>query len=472
MNEFVKAADGEKGRTEVETEVKEEDQEQESKAQGSNPKLPRCNEGGDEEVPTRGEFVIGKGNDGGAEVSQDNDHCQEAEKIEADVIEKVFEAMKMSVNNGREADSDEIDKIYPTNQAKKAEGKVKTEEEEEAKRIEGGEEIIKVSEKAVDEENKENTDELEGVRGIDKTKESRKNENSKIVEKEENGTMEMSIKAVELTEEEKSKENLNGTAEVKEAKLLEETEGDLEKKELNEKKSAADTKEVVIASIENIEKVESVEEFTERDDVEIKSDETTRVQPKEEELEENSEHEAGGNCKEMEVFQIGNEKKGKKSSIGVVWTKAVEEEEPKEEEPEIETGHGYEDVEVEETSADGRKMEIKEDEIIDQTQSQEIEPGSEKVVDNEADEVPEFELKEEEEDKFQELEMEGQSKKDVRSHSAVNEEECVNKETIEQQECKINNTTENFMLPEEVQIVERVVNTTEEAGAESNANFV
>ncbi|VDK21463.1 unnamed protein product [Taenia asiatica] len=485
MNEFVKAVDEEKERIEVETEVKEEDQEQESKAKGSSPKLPRCNEGENEEVATKGEAVIGNGNDEGAEVSQDNGHCQEAEKMEADVIEKALKAMEVSVNKGGEADSDEMDKICPTNQAEKAEGilmegKVETEKEQEAKRVGGGKEIIKVSEKALDEGNKDNTDELEGVRGDDQKNEVGQNEKFKVAEKEETGTMKAPIKATQLTEKEENKENTNGTYEVKEVKLSEETGGDLEKKELKEKNSGVETKGAVTASIKTMKKVESEVKFTKRDDTEIKSDETTRAQPKEEVQEGNGENEVSEDCKEMDAFETNNKKKGKRSSIGVFCTEAVEpdwkEGESKEEESEIVIGHGHEDVEVkEETSANGKKMEMKKGEIVSEAQSQEAEPGGEKAVDIEADERPGFKLKEEEEveeDKSQEQAVEMELEKDVESQNGTNEAMCMNKGIIKQQECKRNKSAEKFMLPEEAQIVELIVNTTEEVEAKPNGDFV
>ncbi|KAL5960467.1 hypothetical protein TSMEX_011825 [Taenia solium] len=484
MYEFVKATDEGKGKTEVETEVKEEDQDQESKAKASSPKLPRCNEGGKEEVATKGEAVIGNGNDEGAEVSQDNDHCQEAEKMEADVIEKVLKAMEMSVNK-EEADSDEIDKICPTNQAEKAEGilmvgKAETEKEQEAKRVGGGKEIIKVSGKALDEGNKDNTDELEGVKGDDQKKEVGQNEKFKVAEKEETATMKIPIKATQLTEKEENKENTNGTYEVKEVKLSEETGGDLEKKELKEKNNGVETKGVVAASIETMKKVESEVKFTKRDDTEIKSDKTTRAQPKEEVQEGNGENEVSGDCKEIDAFEINNKEKGKGSSIGVFYTKTVEsdweEEEPKEEESEIVIGHGHEDVEVkEEASANGKKMKMKKGEIIGEAQSQEVEPGEEKAVDIEADEMPGFELKKEEEveeAKSQEQAVEMESEKDVGSQNGANEVMCMNKGIIKQQECKRNKSTEEFMLSEEAQIVELVVNATEEVEAKPNGDFV
>ncbi|KAL5108969.1 hypothetical protein TcWFU_005510 [Taenia crassiceps] len=477
MKEYVEAAAEEKDRNKVETELKREDQEQECELKGNNPELPRCNEGGDEEVAAQGETVIGKGSDEETEVSQGNGHCQGAKRIEFDRVEKVLKAMGMSVNNAGEAGFDEIDKTYPADLAKKAEGKpnggkVGTEKEQEIKLF-GHKEIDKANAKAVAEGNKDNTEELEGMRSADKN-EVGKSKKFNIAEKEDTGTMEVSIEAVELIENGESKEKLNGAVEAKEVKLLEEAGEGLEKKEPEENNTEIEATEVVIASNDIIEKVKGEEKFTEGDDVEIKSDKTTKAQPKEEELEENGEHDASGNYKETEAFEIDN-KKGEKCSIGAVWTNAVEpdweEGKPKVEDLGIEIGHGHKDVEVkEEISTNGEKMEIKKDKMADQVQSQEIVPGEEKVLEIEAVEVSEFALegkKEVAEDSFQDLDMEMQAK-EVRSPNEANEEGGVNKGIIKQEERKGKKAEEKFMKSEEVQIVERVVNTTEE----SNGDFV
>ncbi|KAH9284805.1 hypothetical protein ECG_02742 [Echinococcus granulosus] len=487
-NKFVKATDEEKETTETGTEVKEGDRELENLAKGSNLKFPRCNEGGKVEVPTQEKAVIEKGIEELVEVNEDNEHCQEAEKTEADLTERALKAMKMCMNNGSEADSNETDANYATKQTEKAKGKstegiVGTESGQEDGRIEKAIEMIKMGENADDEEDKENTDELNGVKALDKKKEV-ENEEFKIAEKKVTRTIEVPVDTVELTGKEEGKENLDKTAEVEEVKLFEVTgggDGGLEDKESKVKQNGVEPKEVVIDPIEINEEVEGEENFIDKVEVEIKSDATTKAEPKEKQLEESGKQEVSVTYEEMEIFEMDENKKGKESSSAIVWTEAVqpvwEEGLPREEESEMEMRHCHEEVDVkEETSVSRKKSETNKAELIDKAQPQEIEPGEELLVKIEVGELPELKLEEEEVevDKFQELDVGMQLKRDVESQNEMGEEESVNKRPTKQQECKRDKTAAKFILPAEVQTAELVMNTTaaEEEEAEHNSDLV
>ncbi|VDM33007.1 unnamed protein product [Hydatigera taeniaeformis] len=445
MNKAVEAMDGEKEMPKVETEVKKEDQGQEGIIREGNSELPGCNEGGDEEVAAFGIAVDGKGSDEGAEASQDNNHCQEAEKTRINVSEKVLKTVILA-NDGEETDSDDADKIYATKQDEKAERILKEEkmrgEEQKIGQMKGENGESRVSKNARVEKNKDHTNKLKEAKDNDTKKEAEKDNRVKIKENEKAETMDVSIRAAEMAKEEDCEGDINGTA--KGSKLLEETGTGLKEKELKVSGNENEQKKAVAVSTEIEEKIVDEAEFIEKTDAV-----TPKGQPNEDKLD------------KADVVGTSSNQKSGSASIEVDWTKVMESTWKR---GETKGGEVKTDLEPSRRDVQAKETKVKKREICIETQA-----------DIEIDEEPVFELEEEErkeveEGNLRDLHLGVQSKRDIRDQDGI--VEGVSNGTMEQYEFKVNKACKKFMLPEDPRTAEGVLNKPEEVESQNNSDLV